>query len=183
MKKVFVNFKSLGFVALAAAVLTFSSCTKETTPEPEPEPEPTVKCTESRDDNFESTTDSCNSAGTVAKFIGNWKATLSGVTPVETYDIKVSVATSADYTVTIETNYGVSAPAAKAARGGADKAFIAPITMNYDVAKDKATHAAEFTATPSSSKIKDVVFTVTGSTATFTYNLDGASYTDTVEKL
>lgn len=166
----FVNFKSLGFVALAAAALTFTSCTKE------------AKCTIAADDNYESTTDACNSAATTAKFLGNWKATLSGVTPVETYDIKV-VASSTDYTVTVETNYGVSAPAAKAARGGADKAFIAPITMNYDVAKDKATHAAEFTATPSSSKIKDVVFTVTGSTATFSYTMDGAPYTDTVVKL
>lgn len=169
MKKMFVNFKSLGFVALAAAALTFSSCTKEET----------VKCAEARDDNFESTTLECNEVATVAKFVGNWEATISGVTPAETYVIKVEQA-STEYTVTLSANYGLSP---EAARGAADKDFISDITKNFSVTQDKATYADEFNATGTSSKIKNVIFTVNGNSATFTYTLDDVTYTDTVVKL
>lgn len=169
MKKMFVNFKSLGFVALAAAALTFSSCTKEET----------VKCAEARDDNFESTTLECNEVATVTKFIGNWETTISGVDPVETYVVKIQQA-STEYTVTLSTNYGLSA---SASRGAADKDFISDITKNFSVSQNKATYADEFDATGTSSKIKNVIFTVNGDNATFTYTLDGVSYTDSAVRL
>ncbi len=173
MKKMFVNFKSLGFVALAAAALTFTSCTKEET----------IKCAEARDDNFESTTLECNPTTTVAKFVANWEVTISGVTPVETYNVKITAASS-DYTVTVESNYGLSADAA---RGAADKDFISPITKNFGVTKDKATFAESFAATGTSSSISNVIFTVNGDNATFTYTLTddegSVSYTDSAVKL
>jgi len=160
MKKMFVNFKSLGFVALAAAALTFSSCTKEET----------IKCAEARDDNFESTTLECDEVATVAKFIGNWKMNISEGTG--TYDLEISQS-STDYNVTIKSNFGLTV----------NGTLISPITEVFSVSQNKATFAGELTSSETSSKITDFVLTVNGSDATITGKFDGNNFTDSGSRL
>ena len=164
MKKMFVNFKSLGFVALAAAALTFTSCTKEAT----------IKCAESRDDNFESTTLDCNPTTTVAKFVGTWEFTLGNTS----YTATAALA-SEDYKVLFTSSYGVE-------ETSASKDFIAPITKSFDVNKNVATFAS-IDVTGTNAYINDIIFKVDGNTATLTYTIkvgtDEDTYTDNGVKL
>jgi hypothetical protein len=99
MKKVFMNYKIVGFVALLAMGLSLNSCGK-------------VKgCMTAADDNYDATATeddgSCDEAATLSKFLGNNNtAATYSVSEVcgstnSTFDIVVSESSSADYTLLI----------------------------------------------------------------------------------
>lgn len=88
MKNVMKNAKTLGLMAVLAAAFTISSCNNA------------AKCTEERDDNYNSTVNECNETATVAKFVGNWTGTPGA------YPFNVTAGT--DYKVNVSTNFGLT---------------------------------------------------------------------------
>ncbi|MBE2247551.1 MAG: hypothetical protein IAE67_09860 [Candidatus Competibacteraceae bacterium] len=140
MKKVMMNFKTLGVVAVLTAAFAISGCNSA------------AKCTEDRDDNYNSTTNDCNETATLAKFLGNWTGNPGA------YPFNVTAGT--DYKINVSTNFGLT--------DGANQ--LTPANLNgWSVSQNQASLAS---ATLYNGNLTNATVSFTNSTSmTVTYTL------------
>lgn len=120
MKKMFLNFKTLGFVALIAAGMTVSSCNQVT-----------KGCMVANDDNYnaaateDTNPTSCDENATSGKYARtNVTMNINGNSSNGTYLVTVAQGTS-DYSIVVTTNWGLVGPSAQ--------------NFNFDVTQNQAT--------------------------------------------
>lgn len=92
MKKILLNMKTVGLMAIVAGALTFNSCN-------------TVKCNEPKDDNYESTQNECNEDATTGKFVGTFNVSEICTSGNDSYTITITQSSTTDYTILINNFY------------------------------------------------------------------------------
>lgn len=161
MKKILLNMKTVGLMAIVAGALTLNSCGN------------TAKCTEPKDDNYNSTTEECDEAATENKFAGNWTGTPGS------YPFNVTASTTAgDYMINVSTNFGLT---------DANNNQLTPANLNgWSVSGNQATLSS---ATLYNGTLSNATMSYTNAnSATVTYTLSGfggsvdGTYTESLSK-